>query len=112
MGKGIRLSEKHGVNPSIMMCPICFSETGVALLGKIENDAEAPKYAKDTEPCDLCREQMKIGFLLVEREGDVITGNRWVVTEEAAKRLFGEESVEQGAAYIDRDAAKRVGLYG
>lgn len=23
MSKGIRLSEKHGVNPSITVCPIC-----------------------------------------------------------------------------------------
>lgn len=32
MSKNIRLSEKHGVNPSITVCPICSKEIGIALL--------------------------------------------------------------------------------
>lgn len=42
MSKGIRVSEKHGVNPSITICPICGKETGIALLGKLKGDKEAP----------------------------------------------------------------------
>lgn len=38
MSKNIRLSEKHGVNPSIIVCPICDKETGIALLGKLKGD--------------------------------------------------------------------------
>lgn len=43
MSKGIRVSEKHGVNPSITICPICGKETSIALLGKLKGDKEAPR---------------------------------------------------------------------
>lgn len=38
MSENIRLSEKHGVNPSITICPICGKETDIALLGKLKGD--------------------------------------------------------------------------
>lgn len=38
MSKGIRVSEKYGVNPSITICPICGKETGIALLGRLKGD--------------------------------------------------------------------------
>ena len=47
MERGIRLSEKHGVNPSVMLCFLCGESYGVALLGKHKDehshDAEAPR---------------------------------------------------------------------
>lgn len=43
MSKDIRVSEKHGVNPSITICPICGKETGIVLLGKLKGDEEAPR---------------------------------------------------------------------
>lgn len=53
MSKGIRVSEKHGVNPSITICPICGKETGIALLGKLKGDEEAPMRML-SDPCDDC----------------------------------------------------------
>lgn len=53
MGKGIKLSEKHGLNPSITLCPVCGKETGIAMLGKLKNDLEAPKYIL-SDICDDC----------------------------------------------------------
>lgn len=53
MSKSIRLSEKHGVNPSITICPICGKETGIALLGKLKGDKEAPMRML-SDPCDDC----------------------------------------------------------
>lgn len=53
MGKEIKLSEKHGVNPAITLCPVCGKETGIAMLGKLKNDSEAPKYVFG-DICDDC----------------------------------------------------------
>lgn len=52
MGKGIKLSEKHGVNPAITLCPVCGKEIGITLFGKLKNDAEVPKYVIG----DICNE--------------------------------------------------------
>lgn len=41
MGKGVTLSKKHGLNPSITVCPICGKETGIALLGKLKGDEKS-----------------------------------------------------------------------
>lgn len=54
MSKNIRLSEKHGVNPSITVCPICGKETGIALLGKLKGDKEAPRKIIG-DICDKCK---------------------------------------------------------
>ena len=53
MGKGIKLSEKHGVNLAITLCPVCGKETGIAMLDKLKNDSEAPKYVL-SDICDDC----------------------------------------------------------
>lgn len=62
----IRLSEKHGVNPSLDLCFLCNEPKGVALLGRLPGDAEAPRQAVfDEEPCDKCLEWMKQGIILI-----------------------------------------------
>ena len=38
MGKGVTLSKKHGLNPSMAVCPICGKAESVALLGHIKGD--------------------------------------------------------------------------
>lgn len=108
----IRLSPKHGVNPALMKCPLCFQNTGVALLGHLAGDAQAPYLGtRDTEPCAECMEHMKMGILLLEREGDTITGTRWVITHEAAARAFPGFDFSKGVAYIEPGAARKMGLY-
>src|SRR5438309_1259611 len=82
MSKGIRLSQKHGVNPSVLVCPLCFRDTGVGLLGRLKDDAEAPRTMRDAEPCQECKEHLALGFLLIERDGNQITGRRWVLKKE------------------------------
>lgn len=54
MGKGITLSKKHGLNPSITVCPICGKEEGIAPLGHIKGDKEAPRYIHG-DICDECK---------------------------------------------------------
>lgn len=70
----IKLSPKHGVNPSVLHCFICGKEIGLALLGKLKNDAEAPHdISNPNEICDDCRKQIEAGnkfFLEVKDNTD------------------------------------------
>lgn len=63
---GIKLSEKHGMNPSMQVCFFCGKSKGVALFGKMKGDAEAPrKVLTDYEPCEECQKKFRRGILLV-----------------------------------------------
>lgn len=65
MAKGdIILSEKHGVNPSITVCPVCGKETGLALFGKIKDDSKAPMYVTG-EPCNECQKKFNEGYIAI-----------------------------------------------
>lgn len=71
MSKGIRISEKHGVNPSITICPICGKDTGIALLGKLKGDEEAPRKIIG-DLCDDCISKLgndKIYILAINDQG-------------------------------------------
>ena len=71
MSKGIRVSQKHGVNPSMDICFWCGEVRGVALCGKLKGDAEAPKkMVTSLEPCDKCKELFKKGVHLIEVTDD------------------------------------------
>ena len=77
----IILSEKHGLNPSMVLCPTCLKKTNtIALFGKLKNDAEAPKQIIGNELCDKCKEKIKEGFVaIIEIENDKRTGRMmWV----------------------------------
>ena len=70
MSKGIKISPKHGVNPTIPVCFFCGKEKNeIALLGKIGGrgkDLEAPRHmVLDYEPCDECKAQMEQGVSLI-----------------------------------------------
>ena len=71
---GIILSPKHGVNPSITHCECCGKEIGIALLGKLKNDAEAPRDIY-MGLCDECQKVIdQDGLMIIEvRDGE--TGN-------------------------------------
>ena len=67
MGKVIKLSDKHGVNPSMSICIFCGEPKGVALLGKLKGDVEAPReVVTDYEPCDKCKEKFNSGVPIIE----------------------------------------------
>ena len=71
MSKGIKVSQKHGVNPSMDICFWCGEVRGVALCGKLKGDAEAPKkMVTSLEPCDKCKERFKKGVHLIEVTDD------------------------------------------
>lgn len=71
MSKGITLSKKHGVNPSMDVCFWCGEPKGLALCGRMKGDAEAPKrMVTSLSPCDKCREKFMLGVHLIEVTDD------------------------------------------
>lgn len=119
----IKLSPKHGVNPSLMVCPVCGEEYGVALLGRLPGDAEAPRRAVyENKPCDKCKEYMKQGVILISvRDGEegsdnpYRTGGWVVVKREAIRRIvtspeLAEEICAKGVAYVPDSVWDMLGL--
>lgn len=56
---GLKVSEEHGLNPTIPVCFWCGKDKGeVVLLGKLKGDREAPmKSILDIQPCPECRKK-------------------------------------------------------
>lgn len=96
----IRLSDKHGVNPTIPKCFFCGNDKSeVLLMGKLKGDVEAPHNAVfDKEPCVQCLDLMTKGVICISvkdgESGDnpYRTGGWVVVSEEGIGRML--EGVE------------------
>lgn len=92
----IHLSKKHGVNPSLEICAVCGKKIGVALLGRLKNDAEAPGEVRLGNLCDTCQGVVDAdGTLIIETvdgepcsKNPTRTGRIVGITHEAAERLF------------------------
>lgn len=56
---GIKISKKHGVNPTIPICFWCGKEKNeVAMLGELKGDVEAPMHlVLDINPCEECQKK-------------------------------------------------------
>jgi hypothetical protein len=112
----IRLSDKHGVIPSVSKCYLCGKDKGLVLFGRLKNDEEAPRSAVyDKEPCDECKELQKLGVILISvRDGSspeeepVRTGEFAVVKDEAVLRIFGGLFGEVGAEEAKRMVRSRA----
>ena len=64
MAKGnIKLSFKHGVNPSILHCVCCGKDYGIAMLGKLKGDEEAPRDIAQGL-CDSCKSVIDQGGVM------------------------------------------------
>ena len=92
----ILLSPKHGVNPSITHCECCGKEIGIALLGKLKGDAEAPRDIA-MGLCDDCQKVIdQDGLMIIEvRDGEsgknpYRTGRLVGITKEAKERMFND----------------------
>ena len=113
MGGSIRVSPKHGVNPSIGVCFICGKDDGTVVLPGvlhrkddrgvvIEHDVEAPRRACwSKEPCPNCKGLMQEGVVLIsvdpkksDNKEDPYRSGGWVVVSEAyVKRIFNVHDV-------------------
>lgn len=99
-----KISEKHGLNPSINVCFFCGEDKELVLFGKLKGDAKAPtRVMANYEPCDKCKEKMRRGVTVIEvtkkpsdalpiTQGHWPTGRWCVVQPFAAKALFNYNS--------------------
>ena len=132
MAKDIKLSPKHGLNPTIPVCAWCGEpKNEIALMGQIGDrrkgdDIEAPMYCVlDYEPCDHCKEQWQNGVAVLEATTgrpepyrpplqqsngvDIYPTMRYVViTTEAAERLFGGKFLEGQKVLLEDEAFERI----
>jgi len=99
----IRLSDKHGVNPSITQCYYCGEDSGIALLGRMKGDKKAPMKigVVDMRPCNKCEDYMKQGVILISvRNGEegndpYRTGGWLVVLDSLIIKMTTEEKASQ-----------------
>lgn len=127
MSTGLKLSPKHGLNPTIPVCFWCGEEKGeIALLGHIGDarkgeDVEASmRMIIDYEPCPACLAKMDSGFTVVEattspnhttsvpiRDGIYPTGRFVVITIDAAKRVFRIDDGDT-KAFLQSDLFQKI----
>lgn len=88
MSKSIKVSPKHGVNPTIPVCAFCGKEKNeIALLGHIGDlrkgeDFEAPRRViLDYEPCDDCKEKWSQGVAIIEVSTTALVPNQPPITD-------------------------------
>lgn len=120
----ITLSPKYGVNPSIAHCICCGKSIGVALLGELKGDVEAPRDIYDGL-CDECESVVKReGALIIEtRDGEsgnnpYRTGRYVGISKDCKERLFIEHPLSFmehtlfeklfGHIYEDEETAKKA----
>ena len=119
---GIRLSPKHGVNPSLGVCYICGEDDGTVVLpGRLPDDAEAPRRAVwSRAPCPTCRAYMQDGVVFLSvRDGEhgvnpFRTGQYAVVRDEAVQRLIREplqtEVLKTRVCFVEDSTWAAIGL--
>ena len=102
--KGIILSEKHGVNPSLMLCPYCGKETGIALFGKLKGDKEAPRNVIGNELCDEYKEEVKNGFVLMIEARQTNKGVELLERRAKIKKEFISKDVDTSKGIVLADS--------
>ena len=125
--KGVMLSQKHGLNPTIPLCIVCEKpKNEVVMLGAAGDilakkmgraDGDMPMYAHipgDFEPCDACKAK---GVTLLEQDsedGDAcFTGRLWLVSDEFIRRNCVDKDVRDRVlkarvAFIPREIGDQI----
>ena len=122
----IRVSEKHGVNPTMCQCFFCGEVKHIALMGRLKGDVEAPmSCVMDYEPCDKCAEQMSQGVTLIAvsdvqpkdnrpaltAQGGIKVyplGGYAVVKPEAFSRMTNQQWSAGQKCFVDEEVLKRI----
>ena len=126
---GIRISPKHGVNPTLLLCFWCRTNSvGIALAGRLPHDAEAPRTALTYDPCEQCQKLISSGIWLIEatKTGDenvppmpgtnAYPTGRWaVISEEGVRAVVNEpwqsELIKKRKAVMEPEVISQLGLF-
>lgn len=117
MGKDIRLSKKHGLNPTIPLCPYCGKpKNQIAMLGEEGDklakalgraDGEMPMHCHlpgDVDPCEECLETKKDYVFLFSAE-DTEKGPRPAGGFAMVSRTFLESILKDPSAIPEEHPA-------
>lgn len=91
MSNEVKLSPKHGVNPTIPICFWCGKEKNeVALLGQInKEDSEAPRRViMDYEPCEQCKELFSMGIHIIGVSTEPIVETMFPIVNDDNIKLY------------------------
>ena len=91
MSNNIKVSPKHGLNPTIPICFWCGKEKNeVALMGKIDKqDSKAPrKMITNYEPCDKCKELFSAGVHVIGVTEEPITKGMFPIVSDGKIQLY------------------------
>lgn len=104
--EGIKLSPKHGVNPSVTHCEICGKEIGVVLFGRLKDDKEAPRDIA-MGLCDDCQKVIDAeGLIIIEvKDGETgknpyRTGRITGISKDAKERIF--KDINSPVCYMEQ----------
>lgn len=129
--ESIRVSEKHGVNPSMTYCAICGESIGLALHGRLPGDAQAPRDIPDDSPCDKCCKDLDsykekgFIFLIIDNEYEKLLDegkkprSPWLFFKglqvvKRGSKIFDEiqgVDLSQGVCFTSVEVATKLGLY-
>ena len=91
MSKGITLSPKHGVNCSIVICPICKKDTSLVMFGRLKGDAKAPMKV-DGDLCDECNKKY-VTIVEVESETNRKSTGRYAYIPKEAVNIECKDGI-------------------
>lgn len=122
----VRISEKHGVNPTMCQCFFCGEVKHIALMGRLKGDVEAPmSCVMDYEPCEECQKKMSQGVTLIEvsevqpsdgRPPLKAMGNKEVyplggyavIKAEAFSRMTNQEWSNGQKCFVDSEVLQKI----
>lgn len=106
----ITLSPKYGANPSVLRCICCGKDYGVAMLGKLKGDKEAPREIFQGL-CNDCEEVVKQGGAMIIEVVDGETGNNPCRTGRlvgVSKDFKERNHIEHSIMYMSRSLFSKV----
>ena len=125
MTHSVKLSKKHGLNPTVTVCFFCREpKNEIALLGASYKDKAPPHMVCNYEPCEQCHAKMQQGVTLVEvkehhgntkparppiQNNLIPTGSWWVITKDAADKIFNQPVSSK--VFISIECANKLGLH-
>lgn len=91
MSNSVKISPRHGLNPSIPICFWCGEEKNeVVLLGKMnKEDSEAPRRILiDYKPCEKCKKAFEQGIQVIGVNTTPFFDNQEPLKDEGDDRLY------------------------
>lgn len=110
MNNSVTLSSRHGVNPSVLHCICCGKDYGVALLGKLKNDEEAPRDIYQGL-CDDCKGVIDKGGVMIIEVKDGESGDNPYRTGRiigVSKDFKERNHIENPMVYMEESSFNQV----